>query len=123
MEGRELDNREVLLSGFARLPERSVIFHKYGGAVEISMKVLRDTGEVLDIDSADFTALQINYLRSLLVGEEILTEEGILRIEQLLLRNFQSSLRKPVYSGIRACRQRLEELREEDNDRLIFRQE
>lgn len=123
MEGRELDKREVLLSGFARLPERSVIFHKYGGAVEISMKVLWDTGEVLDIDSADFTALQINYLRSLLVGEEILTEEGILRIEQLLLRNFQSSLRKPVYSGIRACRQRLEELREEDNDRLIFRQE
>ena len=117
MDRKELTNREVLLNGFARLPERSVIFSKYRGAVEITIKAYRDTGEIIDIDSIDLTRLQVQYLRTLLSGEEILSEEGIDRIEQLLQRNFQSSLRKPVYSGIRACRQKLEELREDEENR------
>ena len=117
MDRKELNSRDVLLNGFARLPERSVIFNKYHGAVEITIRAYRETGEIIDIDSIDLTRLQVSYLRTLLCGEEILSEERIGRIEQLLLRNFQSSLRKPVYSGIRACRQKLEEHREDEENR------
>lgn len=123
MDTKELSLREVLLSGFARLPEKSVIFHKYHGAVEITLRVLRDTGEITDLDSVDLTLLQVRYLRELLCGEEILTNRGMSRIEQLLLRNFQSSLRKPVVAGIHACRQKLEELKEDDSNRAAAEKE
>ena len=123
MSTKELNKREVLLSGFARLPEKSVIFHKFHGAVEITLKVFRDTGEITELDSAALTRLQVRYLQELLCGEEIMTSRGLANIEQLLLRNFQSSLRKPVVAGIRACRQKLEELKEDDGNRAVAENE
>ena len=123
MKNNELDKIEVLLTGFARLPEKSVIFNKYNGAIGIVLKVCRGTEEIIDVDSSDLTQLHMCYLRALLCGEEIMTDEGMERIEQLLLRNFQSSLRKPFYYGIRACRQKLEELREDDENREIAKYE
>ena len=119
MRNKDLDQREVLLTGFARLPEKSVVFNKYNGAMVVTMRVIRDTGEIVDIASADLSLLDIQYLRELLCGEEILTNQGMDRIEQLILRNFQSSLRKPFYSGIRACKQKLEELLEDDSTRDV----
>ena len=119
MRNKDLDRREVLLTGFARLPEKSVVFNKYNGAMVVSMKVIRTTGEIVDIGSADLSELDTQYLRDLLCGEEILTDQGMERIEQLILRNFQSSLRKPFYSGIRACKQKLEELQEDDSNRDV----
>ena len=106
----ELNLEEILLTGFARLPEKSVLFSS--------------SGKILEVASEDFSPLQINYFNKLLRGEEISTEDGMFRIEQLLARNYQSSLRKPFYSGIRACRQKLEELREDDIRRMLpFSQE
>ncbi|MBO4991513.1 MAG: DUF3870 domain-containing protein [Firmicutes bacterium] len=119
MRNKDLDQREVLLTGFARLPEKSVIFNKYNGAMVVAMRVIRTTGEIVDIESADLSAMDTQYLRELLCGEEILTDHGMERIEQLLSRNFQSSLRKPFYSGIRACKQKLEELLEDDSTRSV----
>ena len=123
MNYKELDKKEVLLTGFARLPEKSVIFNKYNGAMGIAMRVIRETGQIVDIASGDLSELDMRYLKELLCGEEILSEQGMERIEQLLLRNFQSSLRKPFYSGIRSCRQKLEELLEDDNTRNMIRNE
>ena len=119
MRNKDLDQREVLLTGFARLPEKSVVFNKYNGAMVVTVRVIRDTGEIVDIASADLSLLDIQYLRELLCGEEILTNQGMDRIEQLILRNFQSSLRKPFYSGVRACKQKLEELLEDDSTRDV----
>ena len=120
----ELNLEEILLTGFARLPEKSVLFSKYNGTIGVTLLVNRSTGKILEVASEDFSPLQINYFNKLLRGEEISTEDGMFRIEQLLARNYQSSLRKPFYSGIRACRQKLEELREDDIRRMLpFSQE
>lgn len=116
----EMNFDEILLTGFARLPEKSVLFSKYNGAIGITLLINRASGEILDIISEDFSALHIKYFKKLLCGEEIMSDEGMERIEQLLARNFQSSLRKPFYSGIRACRQKFEELREDDIKRKIL---
>lgn len=116
----EMNFDEILLTGFARLPEKSVLFSKYNGAIGITLLINRASGEILDIISEDFSALHIKYFKELLCGEEIMSDEGMERIEQLLARNFQSSLRKPFYSGIRACRQKFEELREDDIKRKIL---
>lgn len=116
----EMNFDEILLTGFARLPEKSVLFSKYNGAIGITLLIKRASGEILDIISEDFSALHIKYFKELLCGEEIMSDEGMERIEQLLARNFQSSLRKPFYSGIRACRQKFEELREDDIKRKIL---
>lgn len=116
----EMNFDEILLTGFARLPEKSVLFSKYNGAIGITLLINRASGEIVDIISEDFSALHIKYFKNLLCGEEIMSDEGMERIEQLLARNFQSSLRKPFYSGIRACRQKFEELREDDIKRKIL---
>ena len=114
----ELKLEEILLTGFARLPEKSVLFSKYNGTISVTLLVNRSSGKILEVASEDFSPLQINYFNKLLRGEEISTEDGMFRIEQLLARNYQSSLRKPFYSGIRACRQKLEELREDKEDKI-----
>ena len=120
----ELNLEEILLTGFARLPEKSVLFSKYNGTISVTLLVNRSSGKILEVASEDFSPLQINYFNKLLRGEEISTEDGMFRIEQLLARNYQSSLRKPFYSGIRACRQKLEALREDDIRRMLpFSQE
>lgn len=116
----EMNFEEILLTGFARLPEKSVLFSKYNGAIGITLLVGRNSGEIKNVDSEDFSALHIEYFRRLLCGEEIMTDEGMERIEQLLTRNFQSSLRKPFYSGIRACRQKFDELQEDDIKRKML---
>ena len=110
----ELNLEEILLTGFARLPEKSVLFSKYNGTIGVTLLVNRSTGKILEVASEDFSPLQINYFNKLLRGEEISTEDGMFRIEQLLARNYQSSLRK----------QKLEELREDDIRRMLpFSQE
>ena len=119
----KLNFNEILLTGFARLPEKSVLFSKYHGALGIALLVKRDSGEIVGISSQDFSDMQLAYFRTLLCGECIADDLGMERIEQLLARNFQSSLRKPFYSGIRACKQKFEELREDDIKRKIIESE
>ena len=91
----ELNLEEILLTGFARLPEKSVLFSKYNGTISVTLLVTRSSGKILEVASEDFSPLQINYFNKLLRGEEISTEDGMFRIEQLLARNYQSSLRHP----------------------------
>lgn len=120
---KELNMDRILITGFARLPEKSVLFNKYNGAIEIAMIVERKSGMILDLVSEDLSHMQVDYLRDLLVGKEILDDAGMEEIEQLLTRNYHSSLRKPFYSGIRACRQKLEEMREDDRKRIAHTEE
>lgn len=119
----EMNFEEVMLTGFARLPEKSVLFSKYNGAIGITLIVKRQSGEIVDIVSDDFSASHIEYFRKLLCGEQIMDDKGMEKIEELLARNFQSSLRKPFYSGIRAYKQKFEELREDDIKRKILESE
>ena len=83
----ELNLEEILLTGFARLPEKSVLFSKYNGTISVTLLVTRSSGKILEVASEDFSPLQINYFNKLLRGEEISTEDGMFRIEQLLARN------------------------------------
>ena len=66
----ELNLEEILLTGFARLPEKSVLFSKYNGTIGVTLLVNRSTGKILEVASEDFSPLQINYFNKLLRGEE-----------------------------------------------------
>ena len=93
----ELNLEEILLTGFARLPEKSVLFSKYNGTISVTLLVNRSSGKILEVASEDFSPLQINYFNKLLRGEEISTEDGMFRIEQLLARI--AAMQIPIYAG------------------------
>ena len=115
-----IENNDVLLTGFARLQEKSVLFNKYNEAIGVSLKVNSITGVISHLDSTDLTALEIEYLNDLICGKEILKEKGIEEIGRLISMHYVSSLRKPFFAGIKACRQRLEELREDKLNSVII---
>ena len=51
----ELNLEEILLTGFARLPEKSVLFSKYNGTISVTLLVTRSSGKILEVASEDFS--------------------------------------------------------------------
>ena len=52
-----IENNDVLLTGFARLQEKSVLFNKYNEAIGVSLKVNIITGVMSHLESTDLNAL------------------------------------------------------------------
>lgn len=108
--GDGLCRESVMITGYSKLPENALLHSRYGGNFSVILELNRKTGEIVNLDCATNSEIQIAYLNHLLVGESLRTDEGMQRISMLLERNFNCSLRKPIYSGILACKQRFEEL-------------
>lgn len=106
----ELNYENVIVSGYSKLPEGSLLHSAYGGSFSVILKVKRTTGEILAFDCGTKSDVQLLFLNELLCGESISSAEGMLRIEQLLEHNFSGTLRKPIFSGIVACKRRYDEL-------------
>lgn len=106
----DLCRKSVMITGYSRLPENALLHSRYGGNFSVILELDRKTGKIINLDCGTNSEVQLSFLNHLLVGETLLTEEGMRRISMLLERNFNCSLRKPIYSGILVCKQRFEEL-------------
>jgi hypothetical protein len=109
-ESENIYKKNVMVTGYSKLPESALLHSRYSGNFSVILELERKTGKIIHLDCATNSEIQLSFLNRLLTGETIQTEDGMQRIVKLLDRNFSCALRKPVYSGIVACRKKFEEL-------------
>jgi len=109
-DAHELYRETIMVTGYSKLPESSILFSRYGGNFSVILLVDRRTGAIRDVDCATNSELQISFLRDLLAGQSLRTDEGIRKIEALLENNLFSALRKPFFSGVLACKKKYDAL-------------
>jgi hypothetical protein len=109
-EGHASNRETILVTGYSKLPEGSILYSRYDGNFSVMLLLDRRTGNILDVDCATNSELQISFLRDLLTGQSLRTNDDVERIGELLEHNFFSAIRKPFYSGVLACKKKYDAL-------------
>lgn len=105
-----MDNREILITGYAKLPQGLPASDMYT-TIALGLVVDRETGEILDVDCSMATQIARDFVKQLLQHQNINELEGI---EEAFNTRYFGSARKSLILAVRACSEKYRKIGTED---------
>lgn len=94
-----LDVNNLLLTGYAKVPEKITLAELYS-VIVLAIEIDVTTGEILDADCSLVTEVAKNVVKKILVGESI---KDIKHIEEKFRVIYHGAVRKALVSTCRIC--------------------
>ena len=97
-----MENNEILVTGYAKLPQGITATELYT-IVGISILLERDTGLILDLDCTLATEVARAFVKRIVIGKHL---NNVEEIEACFEKSYFGSAKKALISGIRNCNER-----------------
>lgn len=93
------DKRTIFLTGYAKLPEGITAWELYR-IIALGILLDKETGEILDADCTLSTRVAHEFIRDLLVGENL---NCLSDIEHKIIDQYFGSAKKALMTALRIC--------------------
>lgn len=101
-----MKENEIFISGYAKLPSQ-ITASKLYEVIAIALIIDRNSGQIIKADCSLATNLAIEFVRDLLINENI---NEIQKIQERLNNYYYGSAKKALITAILSCKRKFDEI-------------
>lgn len=105
-----MENREILITGYAKIPQGLAASELYT-TIALGLVVDRETGEILDVDCSLVTQIARDFVKQLIQHKNL---NGLEDIEEAFNTRYFGSARKALILAARICSEKFHSIGTDD---------